>query len=258
MKGKAYSIIELLIVACLLLLTACSPAQTTTAYGEMNFPGVKWMMTPEEVFQAIGKSKSDFQKAENGALSDTRYEAYYTTTGVFFGEEAEVQFTFCPTADRQGLRLWAASATIKDASEETYSVMCRMLDEEFKRQDVKVNTELSLKCVLSTEDGGEMLEEIRADADPYEKPDAVGYEKSYYAASVKQTTDLPEELKQKWKDGAQKFYAENSKGTRIEEVPAMALSNAGVDYSERKNSGEKSLKIWFSGTGICNILTYLE
>ena len=101
---KLYTLTALFLAVC--LLASCSPVKNVrTTYGEMNFLGLEWMMTPEEVFRAIGKNESDFQKGENGALGDIWYEVYYTADGLLFGKLAKVQFVFCPSADRKELRL---------------------------------------------------------------------------------------------------------------------------------------------------------
>lgn len=98
---KLYTLTALFLAVC--LLASCSPVKNVrTTYGEMNFLGLEWMMTPEEVFRAIGKNESDFQKGENGALGDIWYEVYYTADGLLFGKLAKVQFVFCPSADPEG------------------------------------------------------------------------------------------------------------------------------------------------------------
>lgn len=255
---KLYTLAALFLAVC--LLASCSPAKEAvqTIYGEMNFPGVKWMMTPEEVFQTIGKNESDFQRAENGALGDTWYEVYYTADGLFFGKAAEVQFVFCPSADRKELRLWAASVTMKEASEDAFRYVCGELDNEWKRQGVTAKTESGLKRILSTGSGSETFEEIRSDADPYEISDAIGFEESYSARSAVSTTDLPEELLQKYKAEAESLYKENGAETKIQDIPTAQLSSVRAVYTERKNTGESTLQIHFSGNGLCSILTYTE
>lgn len=254
---KLYTLTALFLAVC--LLASCSPAKDVrTAYGEMNFPGVKWMMTPEEVFRAIGKNESDFQRGENGALGDTWYEVYYTTDGLLFGKMAEVQFVFCPSADQKELRLWAASVTMKEASEDAFRYVCGELDNEWKRQGVTAKTESGLKRILSTDSGSETFEEIRSDADPYESADAIGFEESYSALSAVETADLPEELLQKYKAGAERFYREHETETKIQDIPAAQLSSVRAVYTERKNTGESTLQIHFNGGGLCSVLTYAE
>lgn len=254
---KLYTLTALFLAIC--LLASCSPVKVfQTNYGEVNFPGVQWMMTPEEVFQAIGKNESDFQRAENGALGDTWYEVYYTADGLLFGRAAKVQFVFCPSADRKELRLWAASITMKEASEDTFRYICGELDSECRRQNAEVKTESGLKRILSTGSGSETMEDIRSDADPYESADAIGFEKSYSSISAVSTTDLPEELLQKYKAGAESFYREHETEAEIWDIPTAQLSSVRAVYTERKNTGESTLQIHFSGSGLCNILTYTE
>lgn len=254
---KLYTLTALFLAVC--LLASCSPVKNVrTTYGEMNFPGLEWMMTPEEVFRAIGKNESDFQKGENGALGDIWYEVYYTADGLLFGKLAKVQFVFCPSADRKELRLWAASVTMQEASEDAFRYVCGELDNEWKRQGVTATTESGLKRILSTGSGSETFEDIRPDADPYESADAVGFEESYSSVSTVETTDLPEELLEKYRAGAESFYREHETETKIQDVPAAQLSTVRAVYTERKNSGESTLNIYFSGNGLCNILTYAE
>ena len=48
---KLYTLTALFLAVC--LLASCSPVKNVrTTYGEMNFLGLEWMMTPEEVFRA--------------------------------------------------------------------------------------------------------------------------------------------------------------------------------------------------------------
>ena len=111
---------------------------------------------------------------------------------------------------------------------------------------------------MSTGSGSETFEDIRPDADPYESADAVGFEESYSSVSTVETTDLPEELLEKYRAGAESFYREHETETKIQDVPAAQLSTVRAVYTERKNSGESTLNIYFSGNGLCNILTYAE
>ena len=246
------------IVVGLLLLTSCTPEQTVSVYGELNYPGLSWMMNSEEAFEAMGKAETDFQKAESGTAESMEYEVYYTTDGKLFGKDAEIRLTFLPTADGESLSLWTVSAIMKDTSQEHYTSLCKELISEFAKQEAQTEQEQHLKQIVQSSDEMEEMEEIPLDAEVYQNDEVIGFEKTYRFTSVKQTVDLPQEIQEKWKEGTETFYEQHPSETPVESFPQWTLSTAEIVYTERRNTGEKELCIWFSGTGLCNILKYVE
>ena len=242
---------------CLLLLTSCAPAQTVTEYGELNYPGLKWYMTPQEVFKALDKDESDFQIKEIGTAGDLDYEKSYTIDGSLFGNDAEIQLSFFPTADGNDMALWAVSVYLTEASEENYTVLLQALEKEFANQKADVQKAEYVNQIVVSEDGNESLKQVLPNKEVYDAENVIGFEKGCRFSSVTQATDLPQEMQERFKEGADAFYKEHPTETPVQELQQQTLSSVTLSYTERKDDSDaSSLLVSFNGSGICTVLKY--
>ncbi len=259
MKRNISLTLLLIMNLCLLLFTSCAPKPNISEYGELNYPQLKWMMTPQEVFEALGKNESDFQKAETGSDESLNRELSYTINEKMFGKNATIQFTFSPNADGNAMILTFVSVVFPEASEENYQSLVNQLEKELSQQKAEFQKDEYLKRIIQTDDGTESMQEMLPGGDVYEAEDAVGCEKSVRFSSVTQTTDLPETLQQDWEKGVEEFYQNHPTETPVQTLQPQSLSSATVSYTERKDdAAQSSLVVWFNGAGLCNVLKYTE
>ena len=95
MKTKTTKLIPL-ILAVLLLLTACTPSvvEREKGVGYFNYPTLEWGITEEEFFETIGKEASAFEFSEiPGAY------IYTLRKGVFLDKEVDLSFFFLTELD---------------------------------------------------------------------------------------------------------------------------------------------------------------
>ena len=227
-----------ILLAVLLLLTACAPAYNANDFGAFTYPGVNWLIAPEELPKALGVEKDVFTVREQ-SYPDADSDFYYTVDTVLFGENATVQFVFFPRSTDEKLFLVGVRVSFEKKDEDTYNKICAALNEEFARQNVTVKTEDSLKQIREDDSGERVFEPISGDTDG-----VIGYSSRCSFSSTAKLGDLPEDIRAKADEAASKAGL-NTNSHRLDlEEP---LSYATVKYREMAD-GEDVLQLEFTAS----------
>ena len=180
-----------LLLAVLLLFTACAPVYNANDFGVFTYPGVNWLISPEELPKALAVEKDAFTVREQ-SYPDADSDFYYTVDTVLFGEKALVQFVFVPGISDKRLFLTAVRVSFEKKDKDTYNKICTALNEEFARQNVAVKTEESLRQIRKGDSGEKVFEPVSVDTDG-----VIGYSSAYSFSSIAREDDLPEDLLEK-------------------------------------------------------------
>lgn len=246
-----------LLLAVLLLFTACAGPAVTEAnkVGAVTYPGVDWLVSPENMMKILGKNSESFDTAVNDFTPAESRETYYVIETTLFGEAASVKFTFAPTLDGEDPLLMAVDVSFEKTDKETYDKLKTALEQEISRQAVAVDSQELLRQIFKNEDGSESREIVPADTEPFSN-DAVGYTLTFTATSDLYTGDLPDDVQKATSEAALELgviekYIEG--GMTYGETINLPLSITTLVYEEMEN-GEATIRLRFNANGYCSMM----
>ena len=254
---------------CLLLLTSCAPEPTISEYGELNYPQLRWMMTPEEAFASLKTEESKAQKTQTGFVDKFDYMVSYTVPGTFLSYEAEIELCFSKWNEEDPLALRRVWVNINDASRTNYELIAGNFEEaqgivsgelsaEFDRQQAEFEKEQHLHQIIQQSDGSKTMNEIFLDGDIYDSDNVIGFKKTTRLRSKAQTTDLPQELKDQWQAGIDAVYKEHPSEPMLQTLWEEPLTSVQVGYTEYKEDSAATLQVLFDALPLCNVLQFAE
>lgn len=254
---------------CLLLLTSCAPEPTISEYGELNYPQLRWMMTPEEVFASLKTEESKAKKTETGSVDTFDYIVSYTVPGTFLSYDAEIELCFSKWNEEDPLTLRRIWVNINDASRTNYELIAGNFEEaqeivsgelsaEFDRQQAEFDKEQHLYQIIQQSDGSKTMNEIFLDADIYDSDHVIGFKETTRLRSKALTTDLPQELKDQWQAGIDAFYEKHGSETMLQTLHEEPLTSVQVGYTEYKDDSAPTLQVLFDALPLCNVLQFTE
>lgn len=254
---------------CLLLLTSCAPEPTISEYGELNYPQLRWMMTPEEAFASLKTEESKAKKTETGSVDTFDYMVSYTVPGTFLSYDAEIELCFSKWNEEDPLTLRRIWVNINDASRTNYELIAGNFEEaqeivsgelsaEFDRQQAEFDKEQHLYQIIQQSDGSKTMNEIFLDADIYDSDHVIGFKETTRLRSKALTTDLPQELKDQWQAGIDAFYEKHGSETMLQTLHEEPLTSVQVGYTEYKDDSAPTLQVLFDALPLCNVLQFTE
>lgn len=254
---------------CLLLLTSCAPEPTISEYGELNYPQLRWMMTPEEAFASLKTEESKAKKTETGSVDTFDYMVSYTVPGTFLSYDAEIELCFSKWNEEDPLTLRRIWVNINDASRTNYELIAGNFEEaqeivsgelsaEFDRQQAEFDKEQHLYQIIQQSDGSKTMNEIFLDADIYDSDHVIGFKETTRLRSKALTTDLPQELKDQWQAGIDAFYETHGSETMLQTLHEEPLTSVQVGYTEYKDDSAPTLQVLFDALPLCNVLQFTE
>ena len=254
---------------CLLLLTSCAPEPTISEYGELNYPQLRWMMTPEEAFASLKTEESKAKKTQTGSVDTFDYMVSYTVPGTFLSYDAEIELCFSKWNEEDPLTLRRIWVNINDASRTNYELIAGNFEEaqeivsgelsaEFDRQQAEFDKEQHLYQIIQQSDGSKTMNEIFLDADIYDSDHVIGFKETTRLRSKALTTDLPQELKDQWQAGIDAFYEKHGSETMLQTLHEEPLTSVQVGYTEYKDDSAPTLQVLFDALPLCNVLQFTE
>lgn len=184
MKTKIWCVL----LAVTLLLAGCSVNQAHI-FGAMTYPGLDWLITPEEMMDALGKDAKEFTV---DSVNNVAYR-YESRDFPLFGEDALTQFTFYSTFANDGqphIVLYTVGVFFDRTDPEVYREICDALIAEADRQGVAVEWEESMFLSFADEEGSGPSETVPIGTDPHAEG-TTGYGYSFFLSSKATTADFP-------------------------------------------------------------------
>ena len=254
---------------CLLLLTSCAPEPTISEYGELNYPQLRWMMTPEEAFASLKTEESKAKKTQTGSVDTFDYMVSYTVPGTFLSYDAEIELCFSKWNEEDPLTLRRVWVNINDASRTNYELIAGNFEEaqgivsgelsaEFDRQQAEFEKEQHLYQIIQQSDGSKTMNEIFLDADIYDSDPVIGFKKTTRLRTKALTMDLPQEPKDQWQAGIDAFYEKHGSETMLQTLHEEPLTSVQVGYTEYKDDSAPTLQVLFDALPLCNVLQFTE
>lgn len=222
-----------IIAAVLLLLTACAPgnSQRGKELGYFTYPGTDWGMTEEEVFNALGKEKTDFRQDE---LDDSRLTQYSISGTEFLGAKAEeIRFVFMEVEENSESFLY--SVTVVYAKEVDPNAVIERLNAFAKEQSVATTEGKTVRNRFE----GENMKTVFDDEALYAEG-VTSVWVSYSMLSAATVATLPKETIDAAEKGFDALKHPNVKTTLNDLYADKPLSGATANYfCDVNESGEK-------------------
>ena len=228
MKAKKRRLLSL-ILAVLLLFTACSAPVVTEAnkLGAVSYPGMEWLISPEEMMETAGKKSDAFEIAEDSLLR------YVLNGETVLGQKASVIFTFDTN------KLQQVEAVFDNTDKATYESLKKALEQEIARQQVSVEWSEVLRQVIPLEGEDVSIEPVPIDTEPLSNG-ATAYYFTYCGTSTTGTADLPDEIQAKHS-----------------EIIDMPLSTVNL-YFVGKADGTQEVRLLFGATGYISMMEGID
>ena len=261
MKTKTTKLIPL-ILAVLLLLTACTPGNSARGkeLGYFNYPGLDWGMTEEEFLKAMGDKATQMEKEDYYlSASDENSEKIYAGfhylwyDGEFLGKKAGLAFYFFGEVENVEPRLCEVQIKFEDE----YDV--GKLADEFasfiRGQDVETSLQEKMYVEKTDRDG---KTESAFTNDVFSGENLAKIFAQYSATSVGVGKDLDPELMEKAKAGHLKRYLNGDlrpeaidslfENTYIERELSSLLCWYSVEYDGNEEKKDEWIHIWLSSS----------
>lgn len=209
------------ILAVLLLLTACAPNNSKRGkeLGYFNYPGLDWGMTEEELFKALNKNETEFERKnfENG-LSYTLYDIE------IFNQKGVVSFYL--EADTEETAPYLTGITIGYENVKDFSAIHKALGEALDSQSVPIDhAEFTFRRI--DQDGKETYTDTE---DELFAENVKRAEITCAFASVALTEELPNNMYEKAYKGFSNVYGQYE--SLFEQKFNGRLSTASFAYIE--------------------------
>ena len=94
-------------------------------------------------------------------------------------------------------------------------MLLQTVEKEFANQKADVQKAEYVNQIIVSEDGNESLKQVLPNKEVYDAENVIGLEKGCRFSSVTQTTDLPQEMQERFKEGADAFYKQHPTETPV-------------------------------------------